>query len=337
MNLFRVTTIVFLAMVIIVSCTTQQEQSPEEKLQKIKTLIQDMELEGQAMSNRLDSVAHFYQDLLAKKDSLLKNPVPNPYNFEGPFSTNLPGQDSSLSSIIILNTTPDRQKAMLEVQITNSLDSVFRDFIRKNPIAVQIYSNSSNQVSRVYPSYDAKNIVDPNIDVKEFNFYYEADLAHNPGKGVVWIPDAYIDPAGKGWILSLVHPVYDGQNLFAVVGVDFTVSDIIQNYLESMEGEFILVNEKGDIVAGKADAIEAFSMPPLKNHVYRETVQSDNFRISDFNIFNSKSREVRKMAQSFLMDKKNHFDFIEEPNLNEAVCMQFSQIGWFLIEVFPNI
>ena len=337
MNLFRVTTIVFLAVVIAIGCTTQQEKSPEEKLQKIKSLIQEMELEGQEMSNRLDSVAHFYQDLLAKKDSLLKNPAPNPYNFEGPFSTNLPGQDSSLSSIIILNTTPDRQKAMQEVQITNSLDSVFRDFIRKNPIAVQIYSNSSMQVSRVYPSYDAKNIVDPNIDVKEFNFYYEADLAHNPGKGVVWIPDAYIDPAGKGWILSLVHPIYEGQNLFAVVGVDFTVSDIIQNYLESMEGEFILVNEKGDIVAGKANAIEAFSMPPLKNHVYRETVQSDNFRISDFNIFNSKSREVRKMAQSFLLDKRNHFDFIEEPNLNEAVCMRFSQIGWFLIEVFPNI
>jgi hypothetical protein len=295
-----------------------------------------MESEGEVMSLRLDSVAHFYQDLLTKKDSLLKNSRPNPYQFEGAFSTNLPGQDSSLSSVVILNTTPDRKKAELEVLMTNSLDSVFREFKRKNPIAAQIYSNSAMQVGRLYPAYDAKNFVDPNFDLSDFNFYYEADLAHNPGKGVVWIPDAYVDPAGRGWIISLVHPIYEGDSLFAVVGVDFTVSDFIENYLESVEGDLILVNDKGDIVAGKADAIEAFSMPPLKQHVYRETVRSDKFRISDYNLFNSRSREVRKMAQSFLMEKKNHFSFSEEPNLNEAVCVQFSLIGWFLIEVFPN-
>lgn len=337
MNLFRVTIILFTVFLIGSGCNSQKEENPQEKLEKIESLIQQMESEGVEMSMRLDSVAHFYQDLLTKKDSLLKNPRPNPYRFEGPFSTNLPGQDSTLSSIVILNTTPDRKKAELEVLMTNPMDSVFSEFKRKNPMAAQIYSNSAIQVSRVYPAYDARSFMDPNFDVRDFNFYYEADLEHNPEQGVVWIPDAYVDPAGKGWIISLVHPIYEGENLFAVVGVDFTVSHFIENYLESVEGEFILVNEKGDIVAGKADAIEAFSMPPLINHVYRETVQSDKFRISDYNLFNSRSREVRKMAQSFLMDKKNHFDFTEEPNLNEAVCVQFSQIGWFLIEVFPNI
>ena len=336
MNLFRITTILFSSLVILASCSSGDTQNPKEKLKKIKSLVDEMEQEGVRMSLYLDSVAHFYEYLLTKKDSILKNPKPNPYRMEGAYSSNFPGQDSSLSSIIILNTTSDRKKAEQEVILTNPLDSVFALFKQLNPMAIQIYSNSAMQVSRVYPSYDAKNIVDPNLDVTKFNFYYEADTLHNPGKGVKWITDAYVDPAGKGWILSLVHPVFDGDSLFAVVGVDYTVSGLIQNYLESKEGEFILVNDKGDIVAGKADAIEAFSMPPLKNHVYRETVQSDNFRISDFNIFNSKSREVRKMAQAFLLEKKNHFDFTGEPNLDEAACLQFSQIGWYLIEVFPN-
>ncbi|WP_146064415.1 PDC sensor domain-containing protein [Algoriphagus boritolerans] len=295
-----------------------------------------MEKGGENLALQMDSVAHFYANLLTQKDSILKNPKPNPYQYSGAFSTNVPGEDSTLSSIIILNLTPDRQKAELEVTLTNVLDSVFASFIRKNPLAVQIYSNSANQVSRVYPAYDAKNIVDPDIDVTKFNFYYEADLEHNPGKGLVWIPDAYVDPAGKGWILSLLHPVYDGPKLFAVLGVDYTVSDIVENYLNSEEGEFVLVNEKGDIVAGKADAIEALSLPPLKNHVYRETVQSDNFRVSDFNLFNSKSREVRQMAQAFLLQKKERFDFKEEPDLKHAVCGQFASISWFLIQVFPT-
>jgi hypothetical protein len=317
------------------SCQVSEEESQNSDLEKVKILISKMETGGQEIARDLDTVAHYYQDLLTKKETVFKNAKPNPYRFEGPFSTNFPSEDSVLSSIIILNATPDRNLAEIEVLLTNSLDSVFAAFKNKNSLAVQIYSNSAMQVNRIFPAYDAKNIVDPDIDVTKFNFYYEADLEHNPGKGLVWISDAYVDPAGKGWILSLLHPVYDGDKLFAVLGVDYTVSDIIENYLDSEEGEFVLVNKKGDIVAGKANAIEALSLPPLKNHVYRETVQSDNFRISNFNLFNSKSKEVREMAKDFLMNKKERFTFKEEPNLNHAVCSQFTAISWYLIQVFP--
>ncbi|OOG77057.1 hypothetical protein B0E43_05505 [Algoriphagus sp. A40] len=324
------------ASVLFVGCSPSLEKVPEENFQKMRSLIQDMETKGAVMAEKLDTVAHFYEYILTKKDSILKNPRTNPYKFEGAFSTNLPGQDSTLSSLIILNPTPNRQKAEEEVILTNVLDSVFAAFKSSNRMAVQVYSNSAMQVSRVYPAYDAKNIIDANIDVTKFNFYYEADLEHNPTKGLVWIPEAYVDPAGKGWILSLVHPIYDGEELFAVLGVDFTVTDFIEEYLASEPGEYILVNSNGDIVAGKAEAIELLSMPPLKNHVYRETVQSDNFRISDFNLFNSKSREVRKMAQGFLLEKSEHFEFQEEANLRKAICVPFVSIGWFLIEIFPN-
>lgn len=319
-----------------VGCKDSTQNNQGNNLEKIKSLILKMEKGGDDMAMQMDTVAHFYANLLVQKDSILKNPKSNPYQYNGAFSTNIPGEDTTLSSIVILNPTPDRQKAEREVILTNVLDSVFASFKSKNPLAVQIYSNSAMQVSRVYPAYDAKNIVDPDIDVTKFNFYYEADLEYNPGKELVWISDPYVDPAGKGWILSLLHPVYDGSELFAVLGVDYTVSDIVENYLDSEEGEFVLVNSKGDIVAGKADAIEALSLPPLKNHVYRETVQSDNFRVSDFNLFNSKSREVRQMAQVFLLQKKESFEFKEEPSLNSAVCGQFSSISWFLIQVFPN-
>lgn len=328
---FVLATIIFLS-----GCGASEEKIPEADFQKIRDLINEMEEQGAAMAEQLDTVAHYYEFILSKKDSILASAGPSPYKFDGAISTNLPEQDSLLSSILILNSTPDRQKAEKEVVLTNLMDGMFSSFIANNPRAAQIYSNSAMQVSRVYPAYDAKNIVDPNINVTEFNFYYEADLAHNPTKGVVWIQEAYVDPAGKGWILSLLHPIYDGDQLFAVLGVDYTVSDLIQRYLDRLEGEFILVNSKGDIVAGKTEAIESLSMPPLKNHVYRETVSSDFFRVSDFNLFNSKSLEVRVMAQQFLLEKKSEFRFREEANLQQAICLPFNEVNWFLIEVFPN-
>jgi hypothetical protein len=236
----------------------------------------------------------------------------------------------------VLNTTPDRSKALEEIILTNPMDSVFAHFIRTHPIVAQVYSNSSLQVCRIYPAFDAKNITDPNLDVRDFNFFYEADRKHNPSGKLVWIPDAYIDPAGKGWILSIIHPVYEQDSLSAVVGVDFTVMDLIETYLESVPGEMIIVNGKADIVAGKSSAIESLNMPPLKNHVYRETVKSNYFRVSDFNLFNSKSQEVRTMAQRLLQDGDSVFQFTLEPQLTEAVMRPFSEIDWYLIEIFPK-
>lgn len=335
MILFR--TALFAVLIFTISCGERKtEPSVAEGLERIKSLMADMESQAQEMSTKLDQVAHLYENLIEKRDSILAKETSLKYTFKGPFSTNLPEQDYSLSSVIILNTTSDRKKAEEEVRLTNSLDSIFASFIQNNKMAVQIYSNSAMQVSRVYPAYDVKNIVDPDIDVTAFNFYYEGDSAHNPSRGLVWIPDPYIDPAGKGWILSLVHPIYERDKLFAVLGVDFTVSTLIQNYLESVEGNFILVNGKGDIVAAKGEATEFLGMPPLKNHVYRETIQADNFRMSDFNLFHSKSAEVRKMAQTLLFEKKNSYEFADEANLKVALGLSFKKIDWFLIELFPE-
>jgi hypothetical protein len=213
------------------------------------------------------------------------------------------------------------------------MDSVFADFLARNPKAVQIYSNSDLLASRIYPAFDAKNIVDPSLDTREFNFYYEADAAHNPSKGTVWIPEPYVDPAGKGWIFSLVHPVYDGENLSSVLGVDLTIADAIDSYLDAVDGYFVLVNGKGDIIGGKSEAIELLGMPLLKNHVYRETIQMNNFRGADFNLSRSKNGEVRQMAQALLVEKKNNFDFVQDTRMARVLGKSFTSIDWYLLEI----
>jgi hypothetical protein len=191
--------------------------------------------------------------------------------------------------------------------------------------------------SRIYPAFDAKNIVDPNLDVTQFNFFYEADLAHNPTKETVWIPEPYVDPAGKGWIFSLVHPVYDGEELSSVVGIDLSIGDAIDSYLDAVEGYFVLVNGNGDIIGGKSEAIELLGMPLLKNHVYRETIQMDNFRGADFNLSRSKNGEVRQMAKSILVDKNKHFDFVQDARMSRVLGHAFSQVDWYLLEIkLPN-
>ena len=319
------------------SCQSRVSGPSEGDFLKLKNLVAQIESEIQVLSTELEKIARYNEDLLLHQDSILAASPVFTYTMDGAFSTNLPGENASLSTLVLLDKSPDRAKALSYVALTNSMDAVFAEFLSRYRKAVQIYSNSSLLVSRIYPAFDAKNIVDPSLDVRDFNFYYEADSAHNPAKKTVWIPDPYVDPAGKGWIFSLVHPVYEGEQLRAVLGVDLTIADVIDNYLDAGEGYFVLVNGKGDIIGGKSAAIELLGMPLLKNHVYREAIQEDNFRVADFNLSRSKNKEVRQMAQAVVATKHSNFEFLEDSRMLRVVGQPFSQIDWILLEVvLPN-
>lgn len=327
----------FIFLFLIFSCSEEKNFSVEEDKEKLTSLINSIEIQGNVLMEEMGLLADFYDSLIRNKESILQKGTKDKYQFSGVYSNNTPGSDSLLSSVIILTTAPDYDIARDEVRFTNGLDSVFAVLYYKYDLITQLYSNSKSQISRVFPAYDVANILNPDLDVTAFNFFYEADLEHNPEKGPKWILDPYVDPAGKGWILSLVHPVYDNNDLSAVVGVDITIDNFIQKFMEDLDGNFLIVTGKGDIVGGNATAIEGLSMPPLKNHVYRETIQSDNFRISDFNLFSSKSKEVREMAKIFLLENQDQFEFREEAFLDYAICMRFSLIDWYAIKInFEN-
>lgn len=328
---------VLMAAVFILSCQSGVRAPEDRDFSKLKDLVSQMESEIQTLSLELEDIASYNEFLLQHRDSILSASPSFSYTFDGPFSTNLPGEEPSLSTLVILNQSPDKKKAMELLLLTQSLDSVFASFLVRHPKVVQIYSNSELLASRIYPAFDAKNIVDPSLDTRDFNFYYEADLVHNPSKETVWIPDPYVDPAGKGWIFSLVHPVYEVGQLSAVLGVDLTIADAIDSFLDGVEGYFVLVNSKGDIIGGKSEAIELLGMPLLKNHVYRESIQEDNFRMEEFNLSRSKNGEVRKMAQTILREKKDHFDFVEDRRIARVLAQSFNQIDWVVLELLlPN-
>ncbi|NVJ86015.1 MAG: cache domain-containing protein [Algoriphagus sp.] len=327
----------FSSLFLLISCTNSEEKQYQEDKVLLQEMVGNLEEQAAILTREIIVLADFMDSLVQNKEVILAKNLPDRYQMDGPFSSISSLGDSTKSTVILLNSTNDYQAGLDEIRLTNSMDSVFAAVFKKYGNVAQIYFNTSNQVSRVYPSYDVVNIVDPNLDVREFNFFYEADEEHNPEKGPVWISDPYVDPAGKGWILSLVHPVYDGDRLFAVIGIDVTVDEIIQNFFDNYEGSFLIVNQKGEIVAGTSSAIESLSMPPLKNHVYRETIQADYFRISDFNLFNSKSIEVRKMGSQFLIEGKDRFSFENEPYLQNAVCKRFSGIEWVMIKINPLV
>ncbi len=145
-----------------------------------------------------------------------------------------------------------------EIHLTEYMDILFRSIAATNPYAVQTYINTANQLSRGMPFVngefkwtDATEQFANLPDVTAFDFYYLADAAHNPERKPKWT-ELYWDPAGLGWMVSSIAPVYRGDDLVAVTGIDITLDRIVKGILNlklEQTGFAFLMSERGQAIA----------------------------------------------------------------------------------------
>lgn len=87
--------------------------------------------------------------------------------------------------------------------------------------------------------------------MRNYNFYYVADAKHNPQRGPVWT-GAYLDPAGQGRMISSVIPIYNGDFLEGVSGLDVTIESLVHEVMNlslPWSAAVFMVDQEGMILA----------------------------------------------------------------------------------------
>jgi len=195
---------------------------------------------------------------------------------------------------------------------TEAMDPLYRLVLESNPNIVGIYFNSWDSMNRYYPYLDTTwNVYTPTMNIPEFNFYYLADSAHNPGRGVVWT-DTYLDPAGQGWMASCIVPVYRGNFLEGVTGIDVTIDRFVKNIL-SLElpwgGSAFLIDQNGVIIAMPESVEGLLGLKELRQQVYTSHVTSDTMKPEEFNLFTNKDPLVARQIRFIFSGQKLINDF----------------------------
>ena len=221
------------------------------------------------------------------------------------------------------------------VWATEGIDADLRTLLRETPAVAQAYYNDRHSLNRIFPPFDVLSQYEPRMNIPEFNFYYLADATHNPERTVVWVDEPYVDPAGRGWMVSCIAPVYVANDLAGVVGVDVTVNGIVENYLLPPDWAWLLVDRGGTVVAATESAIDLFDMPPLSDHRYINTVKSDRFRSEDYNILQSPNANVRTLADRVLNQKIYASTLSRGSTLYQVVAETIPALRWTLFLVVP--
>jgi len=216
-----------------------------------------------------------------------------------------------------------------------SLNALYRNAVESTPHVVAAYFNTNEpaDMNRYYPFIEQPWKVYPaELDMGEFNFFYLADAKHNPGRKTVWT-GVYLDPAGQGWMLSCIAPVYAGSILKGVVGLDVTFSEMVKG-IRSLSLPWVssmLIAPDGMVLAATDQARAAFGLPDLPVHDYSSSpVATERVDPRELRLDGIADAVIRDRLRSFLASEEV---FFEIPSAEGPLMLAQSVVastGWRL-------
>jgi signal transduction histidine kinase/ActR/RegA family two-component response regulator len=166
------------------------------------------------------------------------------------------------------------------------LGPTMRHLKESDELVVQLYFTTFDSMNRLYPYYDVPSQFPPGMDVTRENFYFLADAAHNPERKPRWT-DAYFDPAGAGWIVSSIAPMYRGDFLEGTVGIDISLNTIIDEVLKldiPWQGYGVLLDKAGNVIALPPSGEEDWGVSRLAGLDYQTAIRNNSLKPTDFNV-----------------------------------------------------
>lgn len=243
--------------------------------------------------------------------------------------------DNGTTASFYSGIVPIGPEQIAKVWKLSSLDPLMMDIKKANPEVASLYFNSFDSYNRIYPYFNVLEQYPAKMDIPSYNFYYEADGKHNPSRKPAWT-DAYIDPAGHGWMVSSIAPVWNGDRLEGVVGLDITLDAIIDRLTRlnlPWDGYALLLDRKGQILAMPPAGEQDFGLKELTNHHYSEAILADTFKPDSFNI--NRRADTRALATAMAKESSGEavLDF-DGPHL--ASFARIDGVGWTLVVIAPT-
>lgn len=260
--------------------------------------------EGQVIDSRLravesqvqifrDATSHALQDTRFQPDELERRR--HALTSNGVFYSR---SDDGRAASFYANSTPVAQQDQAKALRLSQLDPLMRSIRAANPLVAALYFNSWDSYNRIYPFFMTPEQYPHDMVIPDYNFYYLADARHNPEREVVWT-DVYLDPAGQGWMMSAVAPVYRGDFLEGVVGLDITVGQMLGEIGEldvPWQGYAMLVSRDNNIMALPQAGEQDFGLRELTQYSYAEAVRREVLKPADFNL--SKRADMQPLLQA---------------------------------------
>lgn len=238
------------------------------------------------------------------------------------------------ASLYYSSSTPQTKETLYKAKFTEAMDTTLKNIVdNNNSNIVAAYFNSWDDMNRLYPFID--NVYEQygdNIKMEDLNFYYLADQKHNPLKKPVWT-NTYLDPAGNGWMLSCIVPIYNKDFLEGVTGIDITIDNFVKNLLDRKlpyDASIFMVDQDGMIIAMPEKIENLLGLKELKEFLYTDTISKpEEFNKSPFASYFKDLIENNKQIATLKINNKEYLTLqqtVKETNWKLIVLIDKNNI-----------
>lgn len=311
-----------------ISCNSKNKIDVDSEISKLKITGDSISKDFSKIQKRTEYLAGYTEELykkgnISKIETLEKSEFG--YVYKSP--------DNGGSAIFISSMVPFSDEVKKVVNITNPLDSLFEDVSDSlQSLVKQLRYDERHSLIRVYPYVDVQAQYAPDMDIRMYSFYFCADELHNPEKKLVLISNPYVDPSGRGWMVSSVAPVYYNHVFQGVIGLDVTVDAIKMKYVKRSPSDIMILDSNGICIAIDDTKAGVFNMPVKKAHKYMQSVNNEDYNSDEVNLLKSKDKKIRAAFESLINGKMKSVEL----NIGEEEYCLFSymipDLNWFIIK-----
>jgi hypothetical protein len=327
---------IFLLSTILFSCRHSDPDISKE-LSSLKKTAEKIQNDFSLIQKSTSDLANFTQQLYIKKKYYNNLYYDIKYELADNGILYKLKNDSTSSSIYVSGRYPVNDEIMQVVRCTEPLDSVFKSIMQKmSPLVVQEYYIDRHDYIRLYPYVDVLSQFEPKQDIDNYNVYNLASFESNPSKNVKLISDPFVDPAGRGWLISSVAPVYCNDEMEGVVGIDIAIETMKEKYLSLDSSNLMLLDSSGYVMIMNENKKGLLEMPPLKSHKYLEIVKNDEYLSDEYNVLKSRNKGVRDAFTELLKNEKDYLTLhIDEDNYY-LVSYKIPGLCWYIVRLIKE-
>ncbi len=247
--------------------------------------------------------------------------------------------DNDGGASLFYGTNHKIEKEQLEKAVfTEAFDPMLKYVVDKNELIVASYFNSYDDMNRLYPFIpDVYSQYDPSLNMEDYNFYYDADAKHNKQRIPVWT-NAYLDPAGQGWMVSCVVPIYNKDFLEGVTGLDVTIDKFIKKILQLElpweASSSFMVGQDGTILAMPQKVEKIFGLNELNKHEYTDVIKEETEKPDELNIIKNNAISAYFKASLNDINSLNEIEVNGKKYMLSAANIQ--QTNWKLFVIIDK-
>jgi diguanylate cyclase (GGDEF)-like protein len=210
------------------------------------------------------------------------------------------------------------ENVLNKIETSAFLNEYFEPLLLRNKNTVANYFIGTEGFLRYFPKIEMLTFFATDYNLTQKLFFQPATPRVNPQRKLVWTP-LYQDPAGQGWMISVIAPIYVKDEFWGVVGTDITLNKLTTHHMtqNKEKGSYsILLDKKFRPIAMPKMAMQAFYGKHIDNVDNIISTSLLDYESPFKDVFNKIKNDHSGFEKVVVEEKNLYVSFVKLPKLD---------------------